>query len=337
MNAESVKMVAIGGGTGLPGVLRGMKHTVGELTAIVTVSDDGGSSGRLRRDMGIMPPGDFRNNIVALADDENLLARLFQYRFRNGMLEGHAFGNLFIAALAEVVQAEQSRGMGNALAEALTQIGNVLNIEGRVLPASLQDLRIEASVRMQGTNRVVHVIGESQIGEMNGQIISMQLAPSQAEAYDESVRAIQEADIITIGPGSLFTSILPNLLVSGLRQALLNSKAQRIYICNVATQPVETDHFSVVDHVEMLEQHVGENLFDIVLANDMYPNDNAGENTHYVAYSSPDEGALRNYRVHYTDLTDAERPWRHDPIKLRNSLIRVCGLQTDSTPGKSDN
>lgn len=309
---KGLKVVAIGGGTGLPSVLRGLKPFTSNITAVVTVADDGGSSGRLRRELGVLPPGDLRNNIAALADDENLMTRLFQYRFDAGDLGGHAFGNLFITALA---------GVTGSIESALIETAHVLNIQGRVLPATLEDVNLNASIRLPtGT---INVQGETNITSAGGQVETLRLSPPDIQAYSESVQAILDADLIVIGPGSLFTSILPNLLVKGIAEALRATNAYIMYVCNVATQPGETDNFTVADHVMALERHVGRGLFHLVLANNTYPTTNAGSNTHYVLPVPDHHEILQRYEIHYTDLTDTQRPWRHDPQKLAASILSL--------------
>jgi uncharacterized cofD-like protein len=311
---RGMKVVAIGGGTGLPSVLRGLKGFTSNITAVVTVADDGGSSGRLRRELGVLPPGDLRNNIAALADDENLMTRLFQYRFNAGDLGGHAFGNLFISALA---------GVTGSIESALVETGRVLNIQGQVLPATLDDVNLAALVRLPDQNSSIMVHGESSITDANGTIEELMLDPASVAAYAGSVKAILEADVVVIGPGSLFTSILPNLLVKGIQEALRATNAYSIYICNVATQPGETDGFSVADHVMALERHVGRGIFQVVLANNVYPAENAGNNTRYVTPAPDNHDIFQRYHIRYTDLTDSERPWRHDPEKLARSIINI--------------
>jgi len=311
---RGLKVVAIGGGTGLPSVLRGMKAFTGNIAAIVTVADDGGSSGKLRRELGVLPPGDLRSNIAALANDENLMTQLFQYRFANGGLEGHSFGNLFLTALADIT---------GSMDRAVAETGRVLAIEGRVLPATLQNVTLVAEVKRPGETRSRRVSGESQIPEAGGKIERVFLHPDQVRAYPEAVRAILSADLVVIGPGSLFTSILPNLLVSGITEALRACNAYKVYVCNVATQEGETDGFTVADHVAALEAHVGRGLFDAVLVNNSYPSKNAGEKTHYVLPTPEGHAIYQRYRVHTADLTDAERPWRHDPGKLAQALLTL--------------
>lgn len=312
------KFVAIGGGTGLPATLRAMKPFTGNITAIVTVADDGGSSGRLRRDLGVLPPGDLRNNIAALADDESLMTRLFQYRFANGDLGGHAFGNIFIAALS---------GVAGGLENALVEIGRVLNIQGRVLPSTLQDVNLVAQVRPPGKSRVLKVVGESKITALGGQIENLALYPADVAAYNESVATILAADIVVIGPGSLYTSLLPNLLVKGIAEALRATRAHKIYICNVATQPGETEAYDVADHVLALENHIGRGVFQTVLANNAQPTENAGENTFYVQPVSLHHEIAQRYEVRYYDLTDPQRPWRHDALKLADAILSASQQQ----------
>ncbi|MCU0512716.1 MAG: uridine diphosphate-N-acetylglucosamine-binding protein YvcK [Anaerolineae bacterium] len=323
---RGIKFVAIGGGSGLPAALRGMKRYTGNITAIVTVADDGGSSGRLRRDMGVAPPGDLRQNIAALADEDSLLTQLFQYRFKTGDLEGHAFGNLFIAALADIV-GEHSGNRKNSLAEALTEVERVLNIQGRVLPATLEDMSLKAQVRL-ASGRTITVMGEAQTAELGGAIESIAINPPDVPAYPESVNAIMEADIVVLGPGSLYTSILPGIMVKGIADALRATSAYKIYICNVATQPVETEDYTVAEHVMALERHIGRGVFQAVMANNAYPLQNAGENTRYVSPAPADHEILQRYEVRYTELVDDKRPWRHDPYKLAAAIADLMQIKS---------
>ncbi len=308
---RALKVVAIGGGTGLPSVLRGMKHLTGHLTAIVTVADNGGSSGRLRRDMGILPPGDLRNNIAALADDEDLMTQLFQYRFSAGDLDGHSFGNLFITALSDIT---------GSMEQALQETERVLAVQGSVLPATLDDITLCGEIWHPADNTLQQITGESQITELGGRIERVYLQPQHARAYPRSVQAILAADLVVIGPGSLYTSILPTLLVRGITEAIRASKALCVYVCNVATQPGETDGFTVAEHVLALEKHVGPHLFQVVVANNHFPLENAGENTHYVMPADAHHEICQRYRIIYADLTDSRYPWRHDPAKLADVL-----------------
>lgn len=311
---KGVKVVAIGGGTGLPSVLRGLKPTTSNITAVVTVADDGGSSGRLRREMQVLPPGDLRNNIAALADDESFMTQLFQYRFNSGDLGGHAFGNLFISALA---------GVTGSLETALVEVARVLNIQGRVLPATLDDVTLVAMITL-ADKRTVTVRGESQITKTAGSIERIEIDPADVEAFGESAQAILDADIVVLGPGSLYTSILPNLLVNGIAQALRATGAYKLYVCNVATQPGETDGYTVADHILALERHIGRGVFQGVLANNVLAElDAVSINTKYVQPAPPNHEVLQRYDVRYTDLVDAERPWRHDPTKLAAAILSL--------------
>lgn len=308
------KVVAIGGGTGLPSVLRGMKQFTNDITAIVTVADDGGSSGRLRRDLGILPPGDLRNNIAALADDEDLMTQLFQYRFSAGDLGGHSFGNLFLTALSDITGSMES---------ALLETARVLAVQGNVLPTTLDDVTLVGEVRLNGKNGLQTIIGESEISDAGGSIERISLQPTNVRAYPRSVQAILNADIIVLGPGSLFTSILPSLLISGIAEAVRASSAHVVYVCNVATQPGETDGFDVTKHILTLENHIGRDLFQVVLANNHFPTENAGENTHYVHTAGEQDEVNKRYQLFYTDLTDYQYPWRHDPVKLGAALQTI--------------
>ena len=256
---KGAKIVAIGGGTGLSMLLKGIKKYTNNITAVVTVGDDGGSSGRLREEMGILPPGDIRNCIAALADDEGLITELFQYRFKKGEgLEGHSFGNLFLTALCAIT--------GN-MVKAVKESSNVLNIRGVVLPATLDDMKLAAEFE-DGTI----VKGESNIPEAHKKIKRLFTEPSVCKALPEVLEAIAGADLIILGPGSLYTSVIPNLLVSGIVDAIMESTAKKIYVCNIMTQPGETDNYSVASHVNALISHAkGRKIIDAVLVNNSLP------------------------------------------------------------------
>ena len=261
---KGAKIVAIGGGTGLSMLLRGIKKYTNNVTAIVTVGDDGGSSGRLREEMGVLPPGDIRNCIAALADDEDMITELFQYRFKNGEgLEGHSFGNLFLTALCAIT---------GDMFRAVKESSNVLNIRGVVLPATLDDMKLAAEFE---DGRIIH--GESNIPEVHGKIKRLFTEPEHCKALPEAITAIKEADLIILGPGSLYTSVIPNLLVDGIVEAITKSTAKKIYVCNIMTQPGETDNYSVASHVNALISHAGgKKIIDAVLVNDSLP-DNISE------------------------------------------------------------
>lgn len=320
---RGLKVVAIGGGTGLPSVLRGMKAYTSQITAIVTVADDGGSSGKLRRELGVLPPGDLRNNIAALANNEDLMTQLFQYRFTDGGLEGHSFGNLFLTAMA---------GITGSMDKAIAETGRVLAVEGQVLPATLNDVELIAEVKVRGDNRRRRVAGESNIPASGGTIERVYLQPDNIRAYPEALRAILSADLIVLGPGSLFTSILPGLLVNGIVEAIRASNAFTVYVCNVATQTGETEGFTTEDHVLALERHIGRNAFDAVLANNKYSDKNKGEHTRYVRPAADHSAVQQRYQMLWTDLCDEERPWRHDPAKLAQALFDLYHGDTQPAP-----
>lgn len=302
------KVVAIGGGTGLSTLLRGLKEHTGNLSAIVTVADDGGSSGRLRRELGVLPPGDFRNCIAALADAESLMARLLQYRFSEGSgLAGHSFGNLFIVAMSGVV---------GSFEEAIRESSRVLAIRGQILPSTLANVTLSARMEDEAMVR-----GESNIPSSGNRIRQVYLEPEAVPAYSEAVQAILEADLIVLGPGSLYTSILPNLLVEGIAQAIRNSPALKVYVCNVATQPGETDDYTVADHVQAILHHVGPNFFHFVLANDNLAYTLLGEGEWEAVRS--DSPTLDGAELVTADVISPENPLRHDSGKLSEVLLRL--------------
>lgn len=259
------RIVAVGGGTGLSMLLSGAKNITNNLTAIVSVGDDGGSSGRLREEMGILPPGDIRHCITALADDEDLVNKLFKYRFTNGEgLEGHSFGNLFLTALYDIT---------GDMVSAVRASSRVLSIRGRVLPATLDDMKLVAEME---DGRIIH--GESTIPEAHGKIKRLFTEPANCKALPDVIQAIRDAELIILGPGSLYTSVIPNLLVKEISEEIIKSKAKKIYVCNIMTQPGETDNYTVSDHLKALIQHAGSNkIVDAVLVNDYLPDNLAGK------------------------------------------------------------
>lgn len=259
------RIVAVGGGTGLSMLLSGAKNITNNLTAIVSVGDDGGSSGRLREEMGILPPGDIRHCITALADDEDLVNKLFKYRFTNGEgLEGHSFGNLFLTALYDIT---------GDMVSAVRASSRVLSIRGRVLPATLDDMKLVAEME---DGRIIH--GESTIPEAHGKIKRLFTEPANCKALPDVIQAIRDAELIILGPGSLYTSVIPNLLVKEISEEIIKSKSKKIYVCNIMTQPGETDNYTVSDHLKALIQHAGSNkIVDAVLVNDYLPDNLAGK------------------------------------------------------------
>ena len=310
------RIVAIGGGHGLSTLLRGLKEHTRNLTAVVTVADDGGSSGRLRADFGILPPGDIRNCLAALSNDEQMLTQLFQYRFSSaGDLSGHSFGNLFITALADITGSFEG---------AIAESGKVLSVSGRVLPSTLHDVRLVADMQLPHMANQVRVEGESRIPQMTGRVRRLWLEPNNAPAFPPVIKAILNADMIVVGPGSLYTSLLPNLLVQDLLGAIHASRAVKVYVCNIATQTGETDLYSCYDHVRALEEHVGDSLFDVVLCNENY----GGQLNEGSQWVRTDEKTLSDSRVRCEDLTDIQHPWRHDSNKLSGSLIEILNEYT---------
>jgi len=260
------KIVAIGGGTGLSMLLRGIKKITNNITAVVTVGDDGGSSGRLREQMGVLPPGDIRNCIAALADDDDIVTKLFQYRFRTGEgLEGHSFGNLFITAMTAIC---------GDMVSAIKESSKVLLIRGRVLPATCDDMKLYAKMEDDSIVR-----GESNIPEAGKKIMQLCSEPADCKPTADVVDAIHNADLIIMGPGSLYTSVISNFLVKDITRAVWQSKAKKIYVCNAMTQVGETDNYSVSDHVKTIFDHVrlcdiddsNKNFFDAVLVNNSMP------------------------------------------------------------------
>ena len=303
------RVVAIGGGNGLASLLRGLKFYTHNITAIVTVADDGGSSGELRRSMGVLPPGDIRNCLAALSDDEELVTQLFKYRFgESAGLNGHSMGNLLITALAEIT---------GSFEEAVAESGRVLAVRGRVLPSTLSDVRLVADLRQPETNREVRVKGESNIPTTPGRVQRVWLEPNNPEAYPPAIQAILNAELIIIGPGSLFTSILPNLLVPDIADAIKASRAYKFYVCNVATQPGETDGFSCLDHIRTLERHIGNRFVHLIVCNNQVVN-TLPETTQQVL---PIPQLEEEYATYCANLLDDEQPWRHDSIKLARTIM----------------
>lgn len=254
---KELKIVIIGGGTGLSVVLRGLKNITNEITAIVTVADDGGGSGMLREDLGMLPPGDIRSCILALANTEPVMEKLLQYRFNEGQLRGQSFGNLFLAAM---------NGICGNFECAIKEMSNVLAVTGKVLPMTTDDVALVAIL-----NNDVEIIGESKIPikslEENSGIKKIYLEPERVKPLKESIDAIINSDLIILGPGSLYTSIIPNLLVEGIPEAIMESNGMKIYIPNIMTQPGETNEYNVIDHINAIEKHTQVGLIEEVIVN----------------------------------------------------------------------
>ena len=330
--ANSIRIVALGGGTGLSMLLRGLKHHVAsrpeelarpdkfpiaDLVAVVTVTDDGGSSGRLRREYSILPPGDIRNCLVGLSEDEALLGRLFQYRFPVGRaLAGHSFGNLFLTALTNVT---------GDFPEAVRFSGQVLAIRGRIYPSTTANVTLEAL--LDGGRRVR---GETKISRSRRRIRRISLLPTTARPLPEVLEAIHEADLILLGPGSLYTSLIPNLLVRGVANAIRRSRAKCVYISNLMTQPGETDGYSLTDHIRAIYDHSHERLFDCVVINRTsissailrrYRREGATQ-----VEANP--GALRRMGITVIsdELLQKGQVVRHDHMQLARLILAKCGL-----------
>src|SRR5271157_600053 len=303
------RVVVIGGGHGIATVLRGLKDYTHNLTAVVSVADDGGSSGEIRRSMGILPPGDIRNCLAALSDDEALLTQLFQYRFGGDTgLGGHSFGNLFISAMVDIT---------GSFEEAIAESGRVLSVYGKVIPATLHDVRLVADVELHHTQTEVRVEGESQIPKAAGRVRRVWLEPNDAAAFPPVLQAILAADIVVIGPGSLYTSLLPNILVRDLLEAIRSSQALKIFISNISTQIGETESYTCGDHVRVIEEIIGADIIDIIVCNSCYDG-TLVEGTHWVCL---DDALDQDSRLYCADLLDREHPGRHDAVKLARTLI----------------
>lgn len=308
------QLVAIGGGTGLSTLLRGLKQYSSNVTAIVTVTDDGGSSGRLIEQFGVLPPGDIRNCLVALADAEPIMTQLFQYRFQGSDgLAGHSFGNLLIVAMTNII---------GDFEHAIRETSKVLAIRGRVLPSTLEHVRLRA--KMQDGSIIE---GETAIVSSPLKIHQIMLHPSNARALDEALQAIREADVIVLGPGSVFTSVIPNLLVEGIPEAIRQSRAMRVYVCNVMTQPGETDGFTASDHVRVIDAHRPVRLFDYVLVNTTRPSPELLERYHQsgAEFVEPDIDRIRamGYRTIAGDFICQTDLVRHDPHKLSEAIMHL--------------
>jgi uncharacterized cofD-like protein len=318
---RGAKLVAIGGGTGLSTLLRGLKKFSANVTAIVTVSDDGGSSGRLRREYGVLPPGDIRNCLAALADEEELVTELFQYRFTAGEgLEGHSFGNLFLTAMAEIT---------GDLEKAIAASSQVLAVRGRVLPATLTDMVLWAELE-DGR----YVEGESNISAANGVIIQIGCKPENPIALPRVLQEIKEAELIVIGPGSLYTSIIPNLLVPKIAEAIAQRQTPCVYVCNIMSQPGETQNYSVSDHIQALDNVLGFRICDAVLVQKHSPSVKSLQHyakSHGASFIHFDEENLVKMNCAYllADVMEelADGKVRHDPAKLAGVLMHWYNRQ----------
>jgi uncharacterized cofD-like protein len=328
-SSTGLNFVAIGGGNGLSTLLSGLKrfvHTsetepiwIDDLSAIVAVTDDGGSSGRLRDELQMLPPGDIRNCMVALSEDSQLLSHLFQHRFRgDGDLGGHSFGNIFLAALTEIT---------GDFAEAVKLSSEIIASKGHIYPATVSDVRLAAELADGSTIR-----GETNIGQTGKEITRLYLEPQGPKPMPETLAAIAAADVITIGPGSLFTSLLPPILVDGVAEAIANSQAVKICVCNLMTQPGETDGFSARRHLEVIRQHAPLIDFDYVIVNNAPINERqlekyTGEGAEQIGvHGSISPATIEGAEIVYGNLLDDSEMVRHHPEKLAQVLL-LCALQ----------
>lgn len=317
-------VVVLGGGTGLSVLLSGLKNYTSNITAIVTVADDGGSSGRLREELNVLPPGDIRNCLVALADAEPLMSKLFQFRFKEGEhLKGHSFGNLFITAMSKVT---------GDFEQAVKESSKVLAIRGKVIPSTLSKIKLVAEHQNGELTE-----GESKIPEKMTPIKRVFLEPKDCEATEEALEAIREADVIILGPGSLYTSIIPNLLISGIYQEVSRSKVLKIYVCNVMTQSGETDGYKASDHLKAIIHHTTPDIVNTCIVNtggipdellEKYKEENAER-------VQPDRGTIQKmgYRVIGANVINAKDYIRHDPHKLLRIMMNLIGEYTRTRRG----
>lgn len=314
---NEVKVVVIGGGTGLSTMLRGLKKYTSHITAIVTVGDDGGGSGKIREDLGMLPPGDIRNCILALADTEPLMEDLLQYRFTEGSLKGQCFGNLFLAAMA---------GISENFEDAVQKMSSVLAVKGKVLPVTLDDMKLVAELEngeiIEGESKI-----PSEVIVRKTSIKKLAIKPIDAKPLEEAIKSINGADVIIMGPGSLYTSIIPNLLVKGISEAICKSDAKKVYISNVMTQPGETDGFKVSNHLKVLMDYgVAENIDYVIANNGIIPPDikekYAKENAELVVLDYENISNL-NVNVIEADLIKITKRYvKHNADKLAELIMK---------------
>lgn len=314
---NETKVVVIGGGTGLSTMLRGLKQYTSHITAIVTVGDDGGGSGKLREDLGMLPPGDIRNCILALADTEPLMEDLLQYRFTEGSLKGQCFGNLFLAAMA---------GISENFEDAVQKMSSVLAVKGKVLPVTLDDMKLVAELEngeiIEGESKI-----PSEVIVRNTRIKKIAIKPIDAKPLEEAIKAINNADVIIMGPGSLYTSIIPNLLVKGIPEAICKSPAKKVYISNVMTQPGETDGFKVSNHLKVLMDYgVAENIDYVIANNGIIPPDikekYAKENAELVVLDYENISNLNVNLIEADLIKITKRYVKHNAEKLAELIMK---------------
>lgn len=318
------RIVVIGGGTGLTSILRGLKAYSRNITAVVTVADDGGSSGEIRKSIGILPPGDLRNCLAALSDDEEMITQLFQYRFASSAgLNGHSLGNLLITALTEITGSFES---------AIAESARVLSVQGNVFPSTLKNINLVAEVELPERKVTINVKGESEISKMGGKVHRVWLDPANPAPFPPTIQAILNADLILVGPGSLYTSLIANLLVPDLVDAIRASRAYKFYVCNIATQIGETDGYSCEDHVGTIERHIGSKLFDVVLANNRFE----AQMPAGIDWVKVEQGD-KHYQIYQADLLDKENPWRHNSAKVAKTIIDLYMERTGPLTTRENN
>ncbi len=313
---RNIKIAGIGGGTGLSTLLEGLKHWTKDITAIVTVTDDGGSSGRLRKEYNIPPPGDIRNCIVSLAEPNSLISELFQYRFKGKSgLSGHSFGNLFITAMTDLT---------GSFAKGILEASHVLAIKGKVLPSTLENVILGAKF-----NNGTQVLGQTKIVAYSKPIEKVFLVPANPPAYTGVLKACEEADIIILGPGSLFTSIIPNLLVKGVAESIRKSKAMKIYVCNIMTQPGETDNYAVTDHLFAVEKYLGCSIDYLVINSGKISENLIRKHFRKNSFVVVDDSnkIIDENKIIREDIVSNKNHVRHDPKKISRlifeSLLQV--------------
>ena len=310
---KKLSIVTVGGGHGNSSLLRGLKKVTRNITAVVTVADNGGSSGALRRDMGILPPGDIRSCLTALADDEEFMTQVLQYRFSSTSGVGqHNMGNLLLTALADIT---------GSFEQGIHELASILAIRGKVTPSTLANINLAADIEVEleeGT-QIKQVTGESEITETHGRILRCWIEPENVSANPEAIRAILNADLLLIGPGSLYTSILPNLLVPGIGAAISASSAKKLYICNLTSQPGETDNMNSADHLKIIKRYLPDTEPDGIICNDFYA-DKLPNHVSWCKISNEEDDGVRIFK---DNLIDENFPWRHDPDKLTAILIRA--------------
>src|SRR3990167_8871319 len=311
-NIRNLRIVVIGGGTGLANLLRGLKKYFSNLTAIVTMTDDGRSSGRLRQDLNILPPGDIRHCIVALADEEPIFNKLLAYRFPHGRgLKGHNLGNLILVALEDIT---------GSFKKAIQEFSRILAIKGQVMPSTYEDAILSAKLK---NGRVVWGESTITVAGHRSPIKKIMIHPESASANPDAVRAIERADVILVGPGSLYTSIIPNFLLREICRAVASSRAKKIYILNVSTERGETEGYTVLDHIKTLVEHSDPQIFDYCLVNSRLILKSSGKRLGEVKNITAEEDKIGRYKIERADVIDDKNPLYHDSEKLARVILDI--------------